>query len=470
VKVCSLYGAGFYYIPGTDTCLKLGGFVRTEWLHNSAGSFTPWNLAGAGPNSTRFTLTDSNDLQSRSRAVVSLDARSQTEYGTLRAYGKFGFQWTTNDTQSAGSGAVLYYERAFIQFAGFTFGGAQSFFDFFAYPAYSYQTSLIGSDSGGNPPNLLAYTAQLGNGVTATLSLEDQGRRRRGVLDTGGAPIMTAAAFLGANAGGALTTDNQFGQSLPDIIGAWRIDQTWGSAQVAVAAHQITPGYYGANSITNGHPDREWGWAAIAGLELNLPTGPGDKFTIAATWADGALGYVITTGQSTGAVSNGAMSAFGTGGGNGIAAGTVAYAPWADGIYGTSGSKIETIEGWSIYAGFLHKWTPNLNTSVYGGRMEIDWGSTATNLYCTGTPGGSPAAGCNPDWSFWQIGTRTEWSPVANFTVGLEVIYNKLETSTINASNLVTITAQGARPSTTYLVDDVDWWSGVLRLQRNFWP
>ncbi|MEA2970546.1 MAG: hypothetical protein QOE78_3807 [Alphaproteobacteria bacterium] len=28
VKVCSLYGDGFYYIPGTDTCLKLGGYLR----------------------------------------------------------------------------------------------------------------------------------------------------------------------------------------------------------------------------------------------------------------------------------------------------------------------------------------------------------------------------------------------------------------------------------------------------------
>ncbi|MCC7347256.1 MAG: porin, partial [Variibacter sp.] len=26
VKVCSIYGAGFYYIPGTDTCIKLGGY------------------------------------------------------------------------------------------------------------------------------------------------------------------------------------------------------------------------------------------------------------------------------------------------------------------------------------------------------------------------------------------------------------------------------------------------------------
>ncbi len=30
VKVCSLYGPGFYYIPGSDTCIKLGGYLRVD--------------------------------------------------------------------------------------------------------------------------------------------------------------------------------------------------------------------------------------------------------------------------------------------------------------------------------------------------------------------------------------------------------------------------------------------------------
>ena len=30
VRICSLYGAGFYYIPGTDTCIRLGGYLRAE--------------------------------------------------------------------------------------------------------------------------------------------------------------------------------------------------------------------------------------------------------------------------------------------------------------------------------------------------------------------------------------------------------------------------------------------------------
>jgi len=34
VKVCSLYGAGFWYIPGTDTCIRIGGAVRIDTALN----------------------------------------------------------------------------------------------------------------------------------------------------------------------------------------------------------------------------------------------------------------------------------------------------------------------------------------------------------------------------------------------------------------------------------------------------
>ena len=40
VRVCSLYGAGFCYIPGTDTCIKLGGYLRVETAFNGARSTT----------------------------------------------------------------------------------------------------------------------------------------------------------------------------------------------------------------------------------------------------------------------------------------------------------------------------------------------------------------------------------------------------------------------------------------------
>lgn len=30
VRICDIYGAGYFYIPGTETCLRVGGFIRYE--------------------------------------------------------------------------------------------------------------------------------------------------------------------------------------------------------------------------------------------------------------------------------------------------------------------------------------------------------------------------------------------------------------------------------------------------------
>ena len=75
----------------------------------------------------------------RARWMTSLDVRTQTEYGTLRAYTRAGFQTTTGETTQG----RIYTERGFIQFAGFTFGKSQSYFDFFG-GAFCYGCSYIG--------------------------------------------------------------------------------------------------------------------------------------------------------------------------------------------------------------------------------------------------------------------------------------------------------------------------------------
>ncbi len=79
VKICSLYGAGFYYIPGTDTCIKIGGFIRAEMNFNANGSYAPYTAIN-------FDNIDSSRYYTRVRGLVSFDVRSQTEYGTLRGY------------------------------------------------------------------------------------------------------------------------------------------------------------------------------------------------------------------------------------------------------------------------------------------------------------------------------------------------------------------------------------------------
>src|SRR5262249_17492981 len=100
VKVCNLYGAGFWYVPGTDTCLKIGAFVRVQTAWNATNSNIP---IGAGNNDPggRQTRTDTSNFGFRSRAAVSIDLRTQTEYGTLRSYMNVGAQWSTPGTGTA---------------------------------------------------------------------------------------------------------------------------------------------------------------------------------------------------------------------------------------------------------------------------------------------------------------------------------------------------------------------------------
>ncbi|HVX75437.1 MAG TPA: porin, partial [Bradyrhizobium sp.] len=81
VRVCSLYGAGFYYIPGTDTCIKLGGYMRVDMGVNTNSVFTG-NTSGAGGANNRFT----NAFTWRSRADFNLDTRTATEYGVVRTF------------------------------------------------------------------------------------------------------------------------------------------------------------------------------------------------------------------------------------------------------------------------------------------------------------------------------------------------------------------------------------------------
>ena len=92
MKVCSLYGAGFYYIPGTDICMKIGGYVRYQLNTGMGNSISFGPFSGTGGLNTRNTGID---LGQRVRVITSMDTRQQTAYGTLRTYLTLGW---THDT------------------------------------------------------------------------------------------------------------------------------------------------------------------------------------------------------------------------------------------------------------------------------------------------------------------------------------------------------------------------------------
>lgn len=450
VKVCSLYGVGFYYIPGTDTCLKVGGFVRHEWGFNAGGSHTPY-LSGANSRNNR---EDTHDVQSRTRANISLDARTQTEIGTVRTYIRFGPQWTTGDGDSGGQ----YFDAAFIQFAGFTVGKIRSFYDFAEAIAGTY-TTLVGiGGSTGNGVNTIAYTAQFGNGFSATVGVEDPTTRRSTIINA------DTVVFGGANAlVGQGPTDQYAANSVPDIIANIRVDQAWGSAQLSGVLHQVRADYYDfggvgvAGTTLAGHPGDKFGWAIQGGVQFNLPWAKGDRLLLQAVYGKGASEFTGANNASTG----GAYGWYG---------GDVTFG-WAPDAVFVDGGGLELIESWGLMALVEHYWTPALRTSLFGTYTEVNWNGAASAAFCANGVGGvGPATitgTCNPDFQIWQIGSKTVWNPVANLDIGLEVLYTNLST---DSSGTINLAQNGAQPAGTYAIGDNGIWSGMLRFQRNFWP
>ena len=238
VKICSLYGVGFYYIPGTDMCVKLGGWVRAEYAYGDNGNFS-WGWANGNINN-RTT----NNSTWRSRGYITVDARDQSEYGTVRGYLAVGL--STNNTGFDGASNTFSANRAFIQFAGFTFGLAQSFYDFYSVPATSYWGSLPASDTSDGGWMVAGYTAQFGNGFSATLAAEM--RRTTQIINENGLGIGFLGGFLGGGTaviGNAVFPGAYGGFQAPDVVGNLRVDQNWGSAQLMAVLHEVNMTYYG---------------------------------------------------------------------------------------------------------------------------------------------------------------------------------------------------------------------------------
>jgi hypothetical protein len=193
--------------------------VRFEAAYGVNGSST--NVQGGDLNN-RYT----NDLWYRVRGYITADARNQTEYGTVRGYIAVGISTNTvfDPPQTINA------NRAFVQWAGFTFGRAQSFFDFFSQAAIGYLGFTPNSDTGDGGWEVAAYTAQLGNGFSASLSAEarrttqiiGQGDFASSMVSVPGFPgtFTSVAPNAGSISGGAVAATPFAGQGYAGLESA----------------------------------------------------------------------------------------------------------------------------------------------------------------------------------------------------------------------------------------------------------
>ncbi|SDI83345.1 Porin subfamily protein [Bradyrhizobium sp. Rc2d] len=472
VKICSLYGAGFYYIPGSDTCIKLGGYLRAEVALNAGGNYSA-QYNGVFAANNRLT----NYYSMRAREDLNIDTRTATEYGVVRTYFDAVFTWTTgsyvgtgsatgatgysattagsstiNPTDGGISGGSLGVYYAFIQFAGFTMGKSVSQFDapWINYPGNNFD-QLVGGSGSTNGVAQFTYTADFGQGVSATISAQDQTQFfTTNIWNTAG---MSTTGVLG----GAYGSNDIGGTRSPDIVGVVRVDQAWGLFQASVAAHDNHVGYYGATEVT-GHPEDKWGWAVQLALSIkNIPTGAGDVINVSGVYTEGASRYNF---QSLAATS---YSMFGS---SNAAYQSIGFAGVSDAVFGPGGN-LELTKTYGFRGAYTHNWSPYWNTALYGAWAAVNHSGTAKGLICGSAAFATLTGTCNPDFNIGQVGVITRWTPVKNLTFSADFTYSHLDQKYSGVITTGALTSV-AKPAATYELKDQDTYSLLLRAQRNW--
>jgi hypothetical protein len=497
VKICSLYGAGFFYIPGTDTCLKLGGYLRVDTTFNGSIYGQP---AWSGDLGQQNRYRDY--FAARSRMALTVDTRTATEYGVVRTFMQGDFQFTTFNsnstnpnsfiTNSAGNGlsgllgnvgeGYVAVEFIFIQFAGFTFGKSASAY---ATPWHGYpgnnSSFLLGGETSVTGTNNIQYTADFGNGVSGTIGLDDQvSFNRTSIFNLGPGTPLSATGTTGSAYGG---------DHAPDIVGNIRIDQAWGLFQISAAAHDVNASYnilvpstIGGFAVPNnlseisGHPGDKWGGSVMAALQIkNIPTGAGDDIKMDASFAKGTTKNVIATDAGS--------PSFAMFGGSGRAYQSIGFGATTDAVYlpaafgGTGDLKLTTAYGFR--GAFNHNWDPYWSSSLFGSWSAVRYSGSSTDIttakgqYCAAyirsnaltAANTSADFSCNPDYTVSQLGVVTRWTPVTNLTFSGEVMWFHLDQK---FTGTAVLTPAAPKPTTTYEFKNQDAVSLELRVQRNF--
>jgi hypothetical protein len=228
VRVCDAYGTGYFYIPGTETCLKINGYIR----------FT----VSGGEN-----IGGDSDWDAVTRAQVQFTAKSDTEYGPLTGV----IVLRTDADNSASQRSIL--DSAYIDVAGFRAGIFYSWWD----DDLSGETDVLSSFE--TRHNSIRYQYESGDfyaGISVD-ELED------GYFKAGEAPNNFGVAFGVGGKVGAFSYQ---------VIGGYDTDNEEGAVR-AIGYVDVGPGTIGLAGIWASGPnsyyaESEWTVAAEYAIKV----------------------------------------------------------------------------------------------------------------------------------------------------------------------------------------------------------
>ena len=174
VRICDVYGAGYFYIPGTETCLRIGASLRyTIGVGDVDGRKAPDIIKYN--DDERYGINDTYNKSAEVR--MRMWTGQETELGTLQTFTEFrlhfgsgyydsdlwGYQNGSNDVTT---------NFAYIQLGGFRVGIDESAFSTFTgYAGNVVQDTLVGY--GSFTTGVVQYYFDGGNGFSGVISLEE---------------------------------------------------------------------------------------------------------------------------------------------------------------------------------------------------------------------------------------------------------------------------------------------------------
>ena len=293
VRVCDAFGKGFFYMPGTETCLKFQGYVRfqTDFGRDKAGK---------------------SDWDSFTRAQFEVDTRTDTELGVLRGF--IGFQGNADSGSAAASttsgssdkGSAVFVDQAFIELAGLKVGKFTSWWD----DGLGGETDELASNS---KFNSIRYTYDAGS-FWAGVSVDEL----EGVSVSYNKVNYDKNGNTSNNVGVAAGVGAKFDSVSFALIGGYDTDRENGAVRL-IAEAGVGPGTLGlagvwASGANAYYNVSEWAVAASYALKATdkLKITPGiqyyggyglaswDNFSNNDAWKAGlTVDYKITDGFST---------------------------------------------------------------------------------------------------------------------------------------------------------------------------
>ncbi len=473
VRVCNVGGITGWTMPGSDTCVKISGFMTAHFIagnasnqFNSASSVpalvpiaTALGVANPGHVSqvlmveggnvpvpvfnaatgklSGVTLPNQGNGQFNRdeagwniRANLGFDFASNTAFGPL--IGHMDFNSDLGSGLDSPRGSFTYVNTGYVTWAGITAGKAQSFYSFVG-GGDNWNNFFSPDQKGFNEPLLMAYTASFGGGFTATLAAQSQGTNGAsggGTNETGGFSGGTNNSGTGLFAGSVPGPTTYGGQRWPDIVGALHVKQGWGEAQVSGVIHDVnvqdeefngtaTCGITGVAGCAAG--ESRVGWGVDAGVKVNLTNGgwfgniwgAGDDILFTGSYTRNATWYSGLPDAQNGE--------------NGQVNGNGQQMFLADAYFNPLTNSWSSPTAWSVSGLLEHHWTPTIYTDLEGSVGGVRWSGESGSVGGVGTGVISPSA------FTWLVGADIGWNPVTNLNFDLELMYQAVSQERPNA-------------------------------------